>query len=404
MTQNGSTTHKYKYDRVGFICRAQPPHIGHVESAVTAAEYGETVIILVGSARTSRRLSNPFSYSERVGMLQEAIRERVGESEMSRFIFRPLRDDVYNNERWLGRVQDIMTNPNVPVGDGNKVAPSIAIISSDKDGDDLLRAEWFPFWDTISIPHKIDLHAKDIRGHLYETEGDVDSLVSKYGEYIPPSVITRLRELMTAADDTPNTFQNRIHEYKVIQKYKAPSVVARVACEAADLPWYPRIEHTGDAVVICNGHVLLVKRKYHPGKGMYALPGGYMQSSDATSLDTAVRELYEETKIDVPPAIIESALFDTRSFNHVSRDERGRVCTDAFAFRLRHRAKSAKGDAVRSEGGMPKVSASDDAEWAGWIPLSMFREGSNDIEPMMFADHYAIVNYFIGRLDSAAYK
>ena len=57
--------------------------------------------------------------------------------------------------------------------------------------------------------------------------------------------------------------------------------------------------------------VLLVKRKNHPGKGLWAFPAGYFNAADRvtskgevvkadkTVFECAVRELFEETKANV---------------------------------------------------------------------------------------------------------
>ena len=45
-----------------------------------------------------------------------------------------------------------------------------------------------------------------------------------------------------------------------------------------------------DAVVVQSGHILLIKRAMTPGKGLWALPGGHVNSNE-TSLDAAIREL-----------------------------------------------------------------------------------------------------------------
>ena len=44
----------------------------------------------------------------------------------------------------------------------------------------------------------------------------------------------------------------------------------------ADAPYAPTFVTT-DAVVIQSGHVLLVKRRTAPGKGLWALPGGFLK-------------------------------------------------------------------------------------------------------------------------------
>lgn len=50
------------------------------------------------------------------------------------------------------------------------------------------------------------------------------------------------------------------------------------------------------AVVIQNGRVLLIKRKYPPSAGKWAFPGGGIELGE-TALEAAARELSEETGV-----------------------------------------------------------------------------------------------------------
>jgi 8-oxo-dGTP diphosphatase len=45
-----------------------------------------------------------------------------------------------------------------------------------------------------------------------------------------------------------------------------------------------------------DGKVLLIKRGQHPGKGLWSLPGGKLDSGE-TAEAAAVRELFEETQV-----------------------------------------------------------------------------------------------------------
>jgi bifunctional NMN adenylyltransferase/nudix hydrolase len=43
---------------------------------------------------------------------------------------------------------------------------------------------------------------------------------------------------------------------------------------------YPPIFVTADAVVIQDGHVLLIRRKGRPGQGQWAIPGGFVEQDE----------------------------------------------------------------------------------------------------------------------------
>ena len=93
-------------------------------------------------------------------------------------------------------------------------------------------------------------------------------------------------------------------------------------------------------MVVQSGHILLVERGRMPGKGLLALPGGFVDASERIR-DAAIRELREETGIadtkgSIPPAMLASFIEDsrTRIFDAPSRSLRGRIVTHAFLFRL----------------------------------------------------------------------
>jgi len=67
---------------------------------------------------------------------------------------------------------------------------------------------------------------------------------------------------------------------------------------SAEYPQHP-IAAVG-AVLVKNGAVLLVKRGYPPGKGMWAVPGGVIEVGESIE-DAAVRELEEETGLRAEP-------------------------------------------------------------------------------------------------------
>ncbi|MDE4955278.1 NUDIX domain-containing protein, partial [Francisella tularensis] len=51
---------------------------------------------------------------------------------------------------------------------------------------------------------------------------------------------------------------------------------------------------TVDALFIVNDNILMVQRKAHPGKDLWALPGGFLECEE-TIAQAIIRELFEET-------------------------------------------------------------------------------------------------------------
>lgn len=403
----------YKYDRIGFLCRIQPPHRGHLKTAIQGIKEGRELVIMIGSSQTARSIINPFNYFFRREMFMTMMREAVANGELTeednaRVSYQPIRDDLYNMERWRGRVFELMYD-----GLPSDIADNrLALLASDKDGDHKLREDWFPMWDTVAVPCYNGLSATDVRLRLFYRSDDAeyaevqDAAMSRMldgGEKSPltPAVGYLVREWMKTED-----FDILAEEYKrVDEKYWRRERIIEAAMEAEGLKHYGSTFNTCDAVVICSGHVLLVRRGDVPGKGLLAIAGGYLDKKDTFARDGALRELFEETKMDIPYAILQSSIFETKTFDHKSRDVRGRIITHAFGIHLPRQKSSAKdGHPVRQHRGLPKVKGSDDAVEAMWVPLSKFRDTNSSIEPEMFGDHFHIINYMVGRLDNAQYK
>jgi len=123
--------------------------------------------------------------------------------------------------------------------------------------------------------------------------------------------------------------------------------------------------------------VLLVKRKYPPYQGLWAIPGGYVQADESLE-DAAIRELREETGIgvgDLETGATVPYIEQLYTFGDPGRDPRGRVITVAyFALVPTPLATQAGSDA-------------SDAEWKSVHNL-----------PKMAFDHARIVQYALKRL------
>ncbi|MFI2743640.1 NUDIX hydrolase [Zhouia sp. PK063] len=137
----------------------------------------------------------------------------------------------------------------------------------------------------------------------------------------------------------------------------------------------PSIKLSVDAVVFGyeegNISVLLIKRKYEPFKGKWAIPGGFVLFNE--SLESAVeRELFEETGIKI------NYLEQLYTFGNPERDPRGRVVSVAY-FGL-----------VRPD--TFKIFASTDAEQVQWFSINKL--------PELSFDHKEILNAAIARLQA----
>jgi 8-oxo-dGTP diphosphatase len=116
--------------------------------------------------------------------------------------------------------------------------------------------------------------------------------------------------------------------------------------------------------------VLLIKRKYDPFKGQWAIPGGFVKDNE--SLEEAVeRELLEETGIKI------NYLEQLYTFGKPDRDPRRRILSVAY-FGL---VKSSQ---------FEKLHATTDAEEAKWFDIKEL--------PELAFDHEIILNLAIERI------
>ncbi|WP_024875342.1 NUDIX domain-containing protein [Saccharomonospora piscinae] len=112
------------------------------------------------------------------------------------------------------------------------------------------------------------------------------------------------------------------------------------------------IRLTADVVAVApdahgTEHVLLIKRRWEPFEGCWALPGGHAEVGEDTA-DAAARELTEETGV-VAPLLVELG-----AWHAPGRDPRGRYVTVAYRADLPE---------------MVTPTAADDAEAAAWQPM-----------------------------------
>ena len=335
------------YNLVVYIGRFQPFHNAHLNNIKQAAELSDNVLVIIGSSYLPRTYKNPFTAEERKDMIVNSLDDELLDSVSIEFNT----DSMYNDTAWAMRVQDIVDGY-VEFGD------KVALFGYSKD-ESSYYLKMFPQWETIEATPSEILSATDIR-ELYFKE---DLNFNFINNVLPEPVIDFLEDFSRTKE-----YQQIIRERRFVENYKK---------QFAGMP-YPPTFVTSDAVVFCQGHVLMIGRKAEPGKGLMALPGGFLNAAtDKSVLDAAIRELKEETKIKVPIPVLKGCVKSEKVFDAIGRSARGRTITHAF-------------NIVLPDLELPKVKGSDDALWARWIPLADIKSEH------CFDDHYDIIMHFVG--------
>lgn len=343
----------YNYDLAVVIGRFQPFHNGHLALINEARKIAKHTLILIGSSGIARNIKNPFTSMERANMIHMA----TGKQDRETIEFGYLKDDLYSDQEWVATVQTEITNAlnHFNVNDG-----SVVLVGHHKD-DSSYYLDMFPAFKSHEVAPAHTMHSTTIRDVMF-------GMKMIPADTMPPEVEKFVKEWM-GGPNYKDHFFSLCEEYKFIEDYKTQWVNA---------PFVP-IFSTTDAVVLCQGHVLLVKRRANPGKGLWALPGGFL-APDESIQTSMLRELDEETRIKIPKNLLEAYIKDRRTFDHPDRSLRGRTITTAFLI-------------VLPDKKLPRVRGSDDAEKAKWFPLSKFY-GMTDV---MYEDHHSIVSYMINR-------
>jgi bifunctional NMN adenylyltransferase/nudix hydrolase len=345
-------------DALVFIGRFQPFHNGHKAVIETALEQAKEVVVVVGSSFAARNIRNPFTFQERKAMIEACFTEpqhftyegAQGRVKIPRVKVVPVSDYPYDDNKWVNAIQKIV-DETVPY------AKDVGLIGHSKDSTSYY-LNIFPRWKNhVEVEDVGGINATDIRKVMFEENAGLAALLA-----MPEQARAEVLKILMTNKDSWDTL---IKEYQMVKKYK----------EAWKAAPFPPTFMTVDAVVVQSGHILLVKRGDMPGKGLWALPGGFL-NQDETMLDGAIRELKEETKIKVPVPVLKGSIKGSKTFDAPNRSSRGRTITQAFHIDL-------------GVGELPKVKGSDDAEKAFWVPFKDVKQEK------MFEDHFFIIDNFL---------
>lgn len=342
------------------IGRFQPCHNGHLSTIVQALTRVDKLIIVLGSANACRTIKNPWSAAQREQMIYWALTHE--QTKRVKFVHVP--DYMYNDNAWIISLQEKVSAITEDERD-------VLLFGHEKD-DSGYYLKLFPQWQHCQTKMLPALDATKIRSMYF------DCNLSDLYKYVPEPVFLALKSFMMK-DATTRTeeFASLQAEYQHVEKYKDEWKV-RITPEGPGVP-YPVTFMTVDAVVIRSGHVLVVRRGGYPGKGLIALPGGFVNQRERIQ-QACLRELREETRIVIPQQELEAAIVGSRVFDHPDRSLRGRTITHAYCLDL-------------GAGPLPKVKGDDDADKAWWMPLREVMAS----EERFFEDHFHIISHFVNK-------
>jgi bifunctional NMN adenylyltransferase/nudix hydrolase len=261
---------------------------------------------------------------------------------------------VFDEQRWLRQVQAAMAQLT------GSERTRVVLVGHRKDPTSEYLGD-FPGWPLHDIGRMGEIHGKALRAALFSGDSLEASLAAIAGQ-VPASTV----EFIRAWAQLPFLAKLRGEWAELAQEHD------KWACAP-----YPPVFVTVDAVVRIADQVLLIRRGRAPGKGLLAMPGGFIDQRE-TAYQSALRELQEETGFALLPVDMEHALKSMRVFDHPDRSQRGRVITHAFYFDL--------GDRM-----LPEIAGGDDAAEANWVDIAQLPS----LEDQFHDDHFHVLDAFL---------
>lgn len=357
-------------DLAVYIGRFQPLHLGHLHAIKMGMTHADHVLVLMGDTGGPRSIKNPWTFEERKQMLQRSLPGDcyADTGVIPRIMIDCIQDYPYSEQEWIAEVQKAVSR-HLASGNISENTAKVILIGHEKDNSSYY-LKFFPMWKFVDTGYeelegrferKID--ATKIREFIFEDQ--LPYTVGVLGREVRDH-IAYLRS------QTPEVYEDLKFEYESIKKYRA---------SWASAP-FPPVFVTTDVVAIQSGHILMVRRGERPGKGLLALPGGFIDQVESIE-DCAIRELVEETNIKLQPEVLKRCIEHVEVFDRaggVSTADRGRIITHVHLIKL---------DDTKE---LPKVKGGDDAAEAMWVPLS-------ELNPReIFSDHASIIHAMLGKL------
>lgn len=335
--------------RIGvLIGRFQGYHYYHHEHVRRAALENDLLVIIVGSRNQRVSIKNPWTAEERIEMIEANIKDDP-ELNSTRIVLR-VSNDHPNNNVWANWTRHIV-NQFVNAED------TVTLYGCNKDASSFYLS-LFPEWDQNLTELTGKYSATDLRRDWLMAGQSAAGVMNNL--WVP-----------TATAEWLKTRQFNLNLHNEWKYYLD---------EQIKFSGYPFPEtlnfNCGDAVVVCHDRVLMIRRKNNPGKGCLALPGGFKNRNE-TFHQAAVRELYEETQLEVPLRHLLGCQVDQQLFDNPARSIGIPRSTLAVMFDI---------SKYYMDEELPKTRASDDAAGIEWVNAYDLIFATD-----VFDDHAAIV-------------
>ncbi len=305
------------------IGRFQPVHRSHLQEVLIPALTGsDELIILLGSSQRPRTPKDPWTDLDRAEMIARGFADsgytvrRVSDFHFicgnKRVFISPIKDSIYSNAAWQMNVQEAVRDSVSLIREAISADTSVDIYLYGVDRDEsTFYLNMFPQWKSRTLTR--DGSQDTVNGTMCR-QLIFSGLSDQWVPLVTPGVAAFIRDWMAT-----DHYKSIKAEFDFLKFYR----------EEISKFKYPVIFQTADNIILWKGHVLLCNRKAFPGKGLWALPGGFVDQNE-TILKSAIDNAREKTRIDLKP----EWLLTSRTFDNPKRSLRGRTITTVHLWKL----------------------------------------------------------------------
>ncbi len=340
-----------------YIGRFGPYHNGHLQTVDYCNNTYDETIVLIGSKNKRRTIKNPFPVT--------MIKDWIVKTSSKPIIVNYLNDYLYSDNKWIAQVEDIVYS----IYDKDEC--EFTIVGHEKDASSFY-LKILPTWKVDLLPEFANgINATDIRNAMFDKTIPKSKLIDFLNKNTHSLIVPDILKFMES-QVYKDLMEEKLYFENEDKKF-------------ANYPYKDTLKfNCSDAVVVCDGNILLIERDRAPGKGIYALPGGFVNKAE-TYEQCAIRELFEETCLKVPEKVLKGSLKRSKIFDNPKRNIGVPRITNAFYFEIQP-------DYVKGYPKLPKIKGSDDARSAKWVSLAEVRH------MILFDDHSDIIDYFVNSI------